>query len=330
MIQERVDAHTSNWARAGEITAFDRLRTLTFDIITHALLGVVPRDELGRFGAAFESLSRGVLAPIKWDLPWTAYGRALRAKRRLESWIGTAIEQARSNLRDDFLGSLLRDHAGQSSPYTDDAIVSQVLGLLFDAQDTTVTLMSWLLFGLDRHPDVLERLRDEAHTMLARKEITTQRLASMRYLDAVIQEIGRLHHPAPALPQKVVRAFEFNGYSVPAGSLVLYSPAASHRLPEIFDNPEVFDPSRLLPPREEHKREPFGLVTFGGGPRTCLGAPFALTEMKVLTAMLALGYHRSVMPHQDLRPRHLPTKRPRSGLRLRFRRLSDSVADAAT
>ena len=111
MIQERVDVHTSNWARASEITAFDRLRTLTFDIITRALLGVVSPDELGRFGAAFESLSRGVLAPIKWDLPWSAYGRALRAKRRLEGSIGTAVEQERSNPRGHFLGSLLRDHA---------------------------------------------------------------------------------------------------------------------------------------------------------------------------------------------------------------------------
>ena len=146
-------------------------------------------------------------------------------------------------------------------------------------------------------------------------------LSGMKYLDAVVQEAGRLHHPAPAMPRKVVKGFEFGGYTVPEGSLVLYSPAISHRLPDVFDEPNAFDPDRFLEPREEHKREPSGLVTFGGGPRTCLGSAFAVLEMKALMVVLARGYEWSVAPSQDLRPRYFPTKRPRSGLRLRFGKL---------
>ena len=183
--------------------------------------------------------------------------------------------------------------------------------------------MTWLMLELDRHPDVLQGLRDEVRDVLEGQPPTPQHLGRMRYLDAVIQEIGRLHHPAPALPRKTVRSFQFDGYTVPAGSLVLYSPASSHRLSEIFEQPDVFDPSRFLPPREEHKGKPFGLVTFGGGNQICLGMSFATTEMMVLTAVLAQRYQWSAVPGQDLRPRHLPTKRPKSGLRLLFRTLGE-------
>ena len=191
--------------------------------------------------------------------------------------------------------------------------------------------MTWLLFELDRHPDVLERLRDEARTVLAGKEITTQRLAAMRYLDAVIQEIGRLHHPAPALPRKVVRSFEFNGYYVPAGSLVLYSPAASHRLPEIFDNPEVFEPSRYLPPREEHKREP---LRPGHLRRSTPNLPGRVLwpygdEAPDRRGCPGLSLVRDASPGPPAQTSANETTQG-SGLRLRFRLLSDSVADLAT
>ena len=180
-----------------------------------------------------------------------------------------------------------------------------------------------MLLELERHPQVLQRLREEVSNGagVGAEGAGWEEIVGFKYLDAVVQEIGRLHHPAPALPRMVVKEFEFDGYRVPEGSLVLYSPAASHRMPEAFERPEEFDPERFLPPREEHRREPFGLVTFGGGPRSCLGAPLALMELKVLAVALAQGYQWDVVRGQDLKPRFFATKRPRSGLRLRVSKL---------
>ena len=132
LMHERVVAHTEDWAQVGEITAFDGLRRLTFDIVANVLLGPITGDQIRVLSSDFESLSRGVLAPLKWRLPWMAYGRALRARSRLKSWISAAVARARVEPKDDFLGSLIHAQRNGSSSLTDEEISAHVLGLMFD------------------------------------------------------------------------------------------------------------------------------------------------------------------------------------------------------
>ena len=321
IVSERIRARIRQWSERDEITAFDECRRLTLDMVARALIGPAAEGQTDRLAIDFETLSRGLLTPFKWDLPWMTYGRALRARLRLKAWISGAMERARESDEDNLLTSLVRGQRGSRDHFTSEEMAPHILGLLFDGQDTTGSMMTWLLLELERHPQALQRLREEVGNGDGAEGAGWEEIAGFKYLDAVVQEIGRLHHPAPALPRMVVKEFEFDGYRVPEGTLVLYSPAASHRMPEAFERPEEFDPERFLPPREEHKREPFGLVTFGGGPRACLGAPLALMELKVLAVALARGYRWEVVKGQDLRPRFFATKRPRSGLRLRVNRL---------
>jgi cytochrome P450 len=113
-------------------------------------------------------------------------------------------------------------------------------------------------------------------------------------LDAFIREAGRLYSPVINVPRGVVQEFEFDGYTVPAGTQVRLALAAGHRLPDVFADPECFDPDRFLPPREEDRRQPYSLVTFGGGPRVCIGINFAQIEVKALVA--------HVLPRYSLEP----------------------------
>jgi cytochrome P450 len=77
---------------------------------------------------------------------------------------------------------------------------------------------------------------------------------------------------------------EFGGYLIPAGTKVRLSVAGCHRLPHIFREPDQFEPDRFLPPREEDKQHPYAFITFGGGPRVCIGINFAQVEIKILAA----------------------------------------------
>ena len=317
MIVQKVESHVYRWAQKDEIIVFDAMRSLTFEIITQVLLGDIDTAESARLTSLFETLSRGVLTPLRMNLPGTTYSKALRARRDLEKWLRERVQRARSGPENNLPGIVSNS---KDNLFTNEEIISHILGLIFDGQDTTASLVTWLLLELERHSKALEQIRGEARDLIEGRDFSLEQVNRLSYLHAAIQEAGRLHHPAPALPRRVIKSFEFNGYYVPEGSLVLYSPAITHRLPEQFDDPDRFDPSRFLPPREEHKREPFGLVVFGGGPRTCLGAAFATLEIKILLATLAAGYSWNMSPDQDLRPVYLPTKRPRSGLRLHFRK----------
>ncbi|HMA38038.1 MAG TPA: cytochrome P450, partial [Chloroflexia bacterium] len=106
-----------------------------------------------------------------------------------------------------------------------------------------------------------------------------------------IRETGRLHPPVFCVPRGVVEDVEFAGYILPAGTQVRLALAAGQRLPTVFADPDRFDPDRFAPPREEDKRTPYSLVTFGGGPRVCIGINFANIEVKVLAAHVLRHYH---------------------------------------
>jgi cytochrome P450 len=123
--------------------------------------------------------------------------------------------------------------------------------------------------------------------------LTSESLHQLPYLSAVIRETGRLHSPVLLLPRGVLSDFEFAGRSVKAGTPVFLGVAAGHRMPSVWDDPERFDPDRFLPPREEDRRTPYALATFGGGPRICLGINFAQVEVMALIAHVQRHYRLS-------------------------------------
>jgi cytochrome P450 len=142
----------------------------------------------------------------------------------------------------------------------------------------------------------------------------------MPYLEQILNEVERLHPPVAGGFRGVVKPFEFKGYQVPAGWLAQYSILQTQRSPEVYTNPEQFDPDRFSPERQEAKQKPFSLIGFGGGPRICLGIAFAKLEMKIVMAYLLRSYEWELLPNQNLEPNVIPTRRPKDGLKVKFRR----------
>jgi len=158
--------------------------------------------------------------------------------------------------------------------------------LLVAGHETTTTLGAWLLYLLATHPEYGARVDAELAARLGGREvpITSETVRSLPLLASAVREAGRLQSPVQLLPRGVVSPFDFDGYSVSAGTPVFLAIAAGHRLPTVFAEPDRFDPDRFLPPREEDKRHPYALATFGGGPRICLGIKFAHVEAMALAA----------------------------------------------
>ncbi|MGB1285652.1 MAG: cytochrome P450 [Aggregatilineales bacterium] len=132
-----------------------------------------------------------------------------------------------------------------------------------------------------------------------------------------MKEVERLYPPVPAGFRGVIETFEFNGYRIPKGWTALYPINAAHRDPDIYTNPDKFDPERFSPERNE-SNVPFSLVGFGGGARVCVGYAFAQQEMKVLLSHLLRGYEWELVPGQNLNTVYRPTLFPKDGLQVRF------------
>jgi cytochrome P450 len=184
-------------------------------------------------------------------------------------------------------------------------------------------MLTWICLELGRHPEMLQRAREEQLSLASGEAMSLEKLGKMQYLDQILSEVERLHPAVGGGFRGVIKPFEFNGFQVPAGWTVSYSIPGTHELPSIYPEPKRFDPDRFSPGRQEHKQKPLTLIGFGGGPRICLGIAFAKLEMKIVVAQLLRNYQWELLPQQSLDPVRIPTRRPKDGLRVRFKRLEE-------
>jgi cytochrome P450 len=198
--------------------------------------------------------------------------------------------------RDDILSLLVAARHEDGSPMSDAEIRDELLTLLVAGHETTATALSWAMERLVRHPEKLERLRDEVEA------------GEDAYLTATVQETLRLRPVIVLVIRKLTEAVELGGYELPAGARVTPSIHLIHRDPEIYPEPERLRPARFL-------YEPPGTYTwipFGGGVRRCLGAAFAQFEMQVVLRELVRRHEIAPATPASERPyRRAITETPR-------------------
>lgn len=325
---EVMGRETQRWLdELGEEGVFDlvtSLERLTMYIAASALLGEDFRMRLGdHFAALYRDLALGIEFLLPTNLPLPRFIRRDRAKRKLEALIDGLIAERRADpephndFLDVFLGSTYRD----GSPAPEEVIRSLVMGLVFAGHETTAGHASWALVQLLEHPDYLAQVMDELQAKLGEKPAPVREdLPGLEHLAWALKETERTRPVAQLLIRTVQQPFDLNGFHIPAGWAVFISPAVSHRLPQVFDQPERWDPLRFAPGREEDRRTPFALVGFGGGPHKCLGMNFAYNEMLVIFSMLLRQFELELLDPHPKAARSGSTSRPERPCRVRYRR----------
>ena len=320
--------------RPGEIVdIYDWMRNLAMRIAMRALLGLDPNDA-GSGAAAAEHFERalsfyGVDLPLRLVKgPGSPWRKMMRSRTVLDRIVYGEIERCRANPdpgRHDVLSLLLQAHDEAGNGLSDREVRDQVMTLMFAGHDTSTSTVSFFMHELARHPDVLARLQEEQDRVLGGAPPTVDQLErEMPYLDMVLDEVLRLYPPAWIGPRRAVRDYEFNGHGVPASAYVNYCSWASHRIPEVFPEPEAFIPERFT--RERKAALPRGAyVPFGGGQRICIGKRFGQTEVKLVATMLLQRLRLDAMPGRTMKVRQMPTLSPKDGLKMRVMERGVSV-----
>ncbi len=312
--------------RPGEVIDVDAwMRNLAMRIAMRALLGLDP-DEEGKGAAAARHFERALgfyggdfhLRALRG--PRSPWSKMLRSRAVLDEIVYGEISRRRAvgeESRMDVLSLLLgaRDEAGKG--FSDKEVRDQMMTLMFAGHDTASSTLTFMMHELARHPDVVEKLCEEQDRVLGGEPPDIDTLErEMPYLDMVMDEVLRLYPPAWLGPRRAVRDFEFGGHRVPRGAHVNYCSWASHRIPEVFPEPEAFIPERFT--RERKAALPRGAyIPFGGGRRTCIGKRFGQTEVKLVATMLLQRLRLDAMPGRTMTIRQMPTLAPRGGLRMR-------------
>jgi cytochrome P450 len=319
------DAEIASLRPGAVVDIYDWMRNLAMRIAMRALLGLDP-DEAGKGAAAAAHFERALgYYGIDYGLrllrgPGSPWRKMVASRAVLDEIVFAEIAGRRAAPepeRRDILSLLLGARGEAGEAFTDREVRDQVMTLMFAGHDTSTSTLTFMMHELARHPEVVGRLCEEQDRVLAGAVPTVDRLErEMPYLEMVLDEVLRLYPPAWIGPRRAVREFEFGGYSVPEGAYVNYCSWASHRIPEVFPDPEAFVPERFT--RERKAALPRGAyVPFGGGSRICIGKRFGQTEVKLVATMMLQRLRLDAMPGRTMTVRQMPTLSPKGGLEMR-------------
>jgi cytochrome P450 len=239
--------------------------------------------------------------------PTTGRRRFQNAVRTLERFIFRVVDERRRTQTDngDLVSLLLwaRDEeTGESM--SDRQIRDELMTMLQAGHDTVSDAIAWTWYLMAKHPDVRQRVEGEVDSTLGGRPPRFEDLPALAYTNRVILESMRVYPPAWVFARTPVEDDVIGGYHIPAKSLVVISPYVTHRLPDIWENPENFDPDRFLPERSEG-RPRFAYYPFSAGPRQCVGASVAMLEAQMIVSMAAQRFQLTTPPgfSAGLRPR---------------------------
>ncbi len=294
VMQKAALAHTRGLRPGTPLLALSVGQDISLDVIIEAVFGVREPARMALFRQTLTTFTENMTGPLIFFQflrrplfglsPWSRFQRAAaELDRLLDEQIAARRADAASH--DDILSLLLsaRDEDGQPLPDSD--LKDELRTMLIAGHETTALGMAWALLYIHQHPKVKARLMDELATLGS--EPAPDKLATLPYLEAICNESLRLHPVLPMAPRRVVRPFVLRGHSLSPGMAAIASVVLAHNNPETFPDPERFVPERFL----DRRYSPFEYIPFGGGARRCLGAAFALYEMKIALGTI-MAQHR--------------------------------------
>ncbi len=315
------------WPVGEEFPIRPRMQAITLEVILRAVVGVSDERRLERLRVLLGRLTRvGILEmwlvwsyPRLLENPWVRRLSTLRILPEVDRLLYEEIAAHRADLdgREDVLSLLIAARDADGDALTDEELRDHLITLLIAGHETTTTALAWCFERILRHPAVLARL--EAELAAGEREV---------YLEAVVNETLRVRPVIDAVWRRLAAPTEIAGRLLPAGATVMPSIALVQGS-RAFQEPDAFRPERFL----EGSAPPYTFIPFGGGPRRCIGASFAMMEMRtVLATVLGQVQLRATTARSERTKVHHITLVPARGGRVevvRGRSLAGGRADAA-
>ena len=289
LMQEIAEREIERWPVGQPFGLRPRTQAITLEIIMRTVFGIDDAERLARLserlgamldiGMQSRALAAIAIPPVRKTIGRGLWKRFLRLRAAADAEIYDEIARRRQatdiEQRDDVLSILLQAHDEDGRPMTDQELRDELMTLLVAGHETTATTLAWAFDLLLRHPAELERLTAEMDAG-----------EGTDYLDAVIKETLRIRPVVPGVVRVLTAPMELNGFELPAGTRVAPNIYLTHRRPDVYPEPERFRPERFL---GDGGPDTYSWIPFGGGIRRCLGASFALYELKIVIPAILRG-----------------------------------------
>lgn len=288
------------------------MRQLVHRIAMKAVLSIEDDNELTTLNDLIEELlsvtPRAFLFP--YDLPGSSYRRMMKAADLITASLESLVEKKRADAStfQDILAMIMNARNEKGAGFESAELIAEAYNIL--CHETSASTLVWILFLLAQHPRVCSDLVDELEGELGGLDPSIEQLSRLPLLDSVIKESMRLIPTAPFGTRFSTEACHFGGCELPKGAAVTFSQYITHRLPEIYQEPQRFLPRRWEGP----KPGPYEFFPLGVGVHNCIGGAFAMLEMKVVLAIMLQRYRFTVAPKLRINRVFRMSLRPRSGM----------------
>ena len=282
LIAEITEAEVDRFPVGEPFGLREHTAAITLEVIMRAVFGIEDarrldalRDALNRllsFGMNRYAIAALAIPVVRQTVGRRVWSKFVEAREQVDAILYPHIAERRDDPsiaeREDVMSILLQARDDDGNPLTDEELRDELMTLLVAGHETTATALAWGFDLLLHNREKFDLLRDELENEPEGGD----------YLDAVIKETLRLRPVLPAVARKLTEPIEIDGYVIPAGARVAPNIYLTHRRPDIYPDPEAFKPERFL----DQPPDTYSWIPFGGGIRRCLGAAFALYEMKVV------------------------------------------------
>ncbi|HKR59816.1 MAG TPA: cytochrome P450 [Pyrinomonadaceae bacterium] len=301
--------------RVGEMRDIEQeLRRLVHEVAMRIVLGVEDQKETERIAVLVDrfltSAPRAMMFPVR--LPGTSYSRLLGAAKEIFQLLETLVAErgGRSGLANDVLEILVRTRDKRGVIMTDAQLIGEAYNVL--CHESTASALTWAVFLLSQHPEIAASLAEELDGTLRGDPPTLSQLKHLPLLDQIVKETLRILPTAPFARRFAAEQCSLGGKTFPKGTVIFLSQYITQRMPEIFPEPRKFLPARW----ESFQPSAYEYFPFGIGVHNCIGGTFALTEMKIVLAMLVQRFRLAVPAGARVDRRFELSLRPKNGMRM--------------
>lgn len=303
-------SYFSKWMKSSYVDLYFEINNYTLDLVLKLLLGIDSASE-SEIGNYLKDMSSG-LNTVPLAFPWTKLGRALKSKDKLFNQFEQIIvsRQKESDFGSDVLGILLTVQEQTNNELTVREIAEQMVNLLSLGRKELSSALTSFLILTSEHLDVLKLLQIEQEKLDRSEPLSLAKLKKMVDLEQVIKEVLRLAPPVSGGLREVIQDCSFQGFRIPQGWNIVYRISSVLQDPEIYEQPERFNPERFNPVNAEDKKKPLCYIPFGGGARECIGKEFAYLVIKIFISTLLDNCSWKFKENQDLTINTYPVARP--------------------
>lgn len=304
-----------------ELTADVICRT----IFSRPLESATARDVFEAFSEFEESVASVNLGQLIFGRPWADVKQpdnVLSACERIRRHIGDFLDprlNADNDEEDDIVGAVIRAQDPDSGArFTREELIDQIGVFFLAGHETTASVLTWVFFILAQSPDITRRIREEIDAVVGSGPIEFHHVKQLGFIRNVFREALRLYPPITFIPRVAAERTRIGHYNVKRGAMIMISPWTAHRNAQFWHNADRFDPDRF--DRDAGREDDAGtFMSFGLGPRVCVGAAFATIESGLIIARLVQRYDFQISEPELVRPVARLTTRPAREIQCRVR-----------